>query len=256
MHRTGNLVLLAMLSVPAILRCGSPEAEVCLRYRSLHSLMAKARQAFVERRFPEARNELEECLKQIPDHYEAHFLLAQMAYASQDYEQALKHILIAEQSLFQLNAALRHQKEAVAAAQSAQKQELVDSLGDLTARTQGEFGCKSSTAGELRNSISSLSLEEGYLAQDEALLPTPASYHFVHGNCLYRLNRTTEAVTQFKMATQIDPHHADAWNNLISLLFLGKDYAAAVQSLKEAEGLGVQINPKLEAAVLGSSPRP
>jgi pentatricopeptide repeat protein len=81
-------------------------------------------------------------------------------------------------------------------------------------------------------------------------LDIPAEYHFIHANILFKLKRYGEARSFYQAAVEADPHHENAYNNLISIHFASGDTAGARKYLEQAEANGVRVNEKLKKAVL------
>jgi tetratricopeptide (TPR) repeat protein len=232
---------------------GAEDTGIFKKYSTLRPSIDKARATFLAGQFDAAQVGLAECLKKVPDHFEAHFLLSQIGYAEKNFTKALEHIEVAEQSLAKLEAINQRQIENMKHSNDELRRTLQASLDEIDARTGGAYGCGGNDVGEMRSTLSSLD-REGSLLQTDGLLTIPANYHFVHGNCLFQLGRHAEARQQYLAATKADPAYAEAWSNLINLMFIEKDFIAATRTLNQVEVLGIKINPKLKQAVLEAKP--
>ncbi|MFZ2054810.1 MAG: hypothetical protein WAU81_11510 [Candidatus Aminicenantales bacterium] len=59
-----------------------------------------------------------------------------------------------------------------------------------------------------------------------------------------------EAGSQYLKAIESDARHAGAYNNLINISYMARDYGNALKYIGQAETNGVTLNPKLKQAVL------
>jgi tetratricopeptide (TPR) repeat protein len=249
------------LGILAVVASILPAAEVgdisiFQRYTALNPRIAQAGQAVTARRFPEAHRLLESCLQKVPDHFEAHFLLARMAYEDRDYAGALAHVETCERSLADLDRRYRAEAADLKAQDAAQEQAFRDDLSELNARGSNDPGwCCEDLLLNKKNTIGSLEAKKGHLYDRENPFAVPVADRFLHGNCLYRLGRRDEALAQYRLAVQADPTHANAWNNLIALLLEARDLPSASAELARAEAAHVVIQPERRKAVLGISPR-
>jgi tetratricopeptide (TPR) repeat protein len=105
------------------------------------------------------------------------------------------------------------------------------------------------TIDELRREISAINARLNEPARAEPL-PLPAGYSYIHGNILFKMNKFQEAETEYLKAVGADPHHLPAYNNLINLRYVAKDYERALRYIEEAERNGLALNPKLKEAIL------
>lgn len=233
---------------------GGEDIAIFDRYSVLKPSLDKARAAFVAGDFDAAKGGLAECLKRVPDHFEAHFLLSEICYATKNFTEALEHIEAAKQSLAKLAAINQREIENKKHYNAELRQKIQVSVDEIETRSGGAYGCTSSEMGEMKSSVASLDRAEGSLSQTDGLLTIPANYHFIHGNCLFQLGRRAEARQQYIAATKADPSYAEAWNNLINLMFIEKDFVSATRTLNQVELLGIKVNPKLKQAVLEARP--
>ena len=217
------------------------------RYRVLEPSVKKAGRAVEAHQFDEAKRLLEPVLKDVPDHAEAHFLLATMAYASRDFAGALAHIETSERSLKDLSqryaqvlAKMKNDDEEDARVTQDSLDHLVDagydSIGDIL--------------DDKRQHLKDIESKSGGVLNRDVSFAVPSVYSFLHGNCLYRLGRPSEAAIQYTLAVQSDPANAKAWNNLVNLYWEGKDFSQARAVLAKAEAAGVVIQPRLKQSVL------
>jgi len=223
------------------------------RYRALDAKVQQATGAVAARRFEEAARLLTPCLQQVPEHFEANFLMARMAHESKDFTGALAHLDVAEKGLHHLNR-LYHEELADLSAQSAAEEEAMrSSLDNLTSRGVDPFGCMGHVLRSKQTALDFLESKKGHLFDRENPFGIPADHRFLRGNCLYRLGQRDAAVAQYRLAVQADATHTHAWNNLIGLEWEAKTFLQARADLDRAEAAHNTILPELKKAVLAST---
>jgi tetratricopeptide (TPR) repeat protein len=227
------------------------------KYKALLGLMDKARNAFEKGDLAASDKELDKCLKSIPDHHEARYFKAQICYKQGDFAKGLEHMLAAESGYAHLASAM----EDARVNKMMKDVEREEALADLIPALQKAYeqsGCKPPTY-QAAIIDAQNKLDETKNDKPDALRkgkPTaPAEYLYFHGNCLLRLKRFTEAEEQYRDALAVDPAHANASNNLISLLYGQKRYAEALALLDQAEAQKIQIQAGLKKAVLDAAKR-
>lgn len=244
---------IALLSAGvAVLAGSSGDLSIFRRYQALDARIVEARQALDGRRFKDAQQLLEPCLQKIPDHFEAHFLLAQMAYEHRDYAGALAHVEISERSLAALDRQYHDQIADLKAQDAAEEQAMQASLDELTARGGDPTGCSAELFTLKRSALQYLDAKKGQLYHQDTPFAVPAAYHLLHGNCLYRLGRPAGAIAEYRRSIQADPRQPDAWNNLLALLLETGNRAGAQAELARAESVRVAVRPALRQAVLAA----
>ncbi len=77
------------------------------QYQALNSTIERALKAVMSGRFDEAKAILKPSLEKVPDHFEAHYLMALMAYEARDFAGNLAGLEIAEWTLGNLDRAYR-----------------------------------------------------------------------------------------------------------------------------------------------------
>jgi pentatricopeptide repeat protein len=78
----------------------------------------------------------------------------------------------------------------------------------------------------------------------------PAEYDYFTGNCQFKLKRYEEAAASYREAVASDPAHANAYNNLINILYMVRRYDEARAVIDRAEANKVKVHPGLKKAVL------
>ncbi|HJW72251.1 MAG TPA: tetratricopeptide repeat protein [Geothrix sp.] len=243
---------LGLLAPVASILLAAPGGDISIfqRYRALDHRLDEATRAVDARQFPEARRVLEACLKEIPDHYEAHFLLARMAYEGRDFAKALAHVEQAEHSLADLDRRYRKEMAELVAQDAAEEQSTQDSLNELGSRGVDPTACSAILHLVKGSHLAYLEMKKGHLFERQNPFDIPADYEFLRGNCLYRLGRRDEALGPYRQAVKQDPTHANAWTNLIALLLEIRDVPQARAELALAEAAHVTLRPDLRKAVL------
>lgn len=239
-----------LISLPGILAAQSDEVSLFRRYHGLEPQIDRARKALEAGRVAEAHKLLEPCLKAMPDHYEAHFLLARIAYGDRDYQGVLLHLDIAERSLNDLDRRYRTELADRKARDLAEEQAFASSLDNLGALGVDPTACSGYLYRDKQKALDNLEAKKGHLRDGSEGFGIPADYRYLRGNALYRQGRRPEALAAFQLTLATDPGHANAWNNLLALRLETHDLAAARADLAKAEAAGVEIRPALKQALL------
>lgn len=227
-------------------------AALFQRYRSLDATVDHASRAVGAGRFEEAHRLLQPCLQKQPDHFEAHFLLARMAYETRDFEGVLAHLDVAERSLAILNRRYRDLTDYLKSRIEVEEQIARSNLDAVSSRVTDATSCVAPFLAALEREIEAVQARKGPLHDYENPYGVPASHWFLRGNALYRLGRRDEARAQFRQAVATEPGHANAWNNLLALHLEAKDLAQARADLQRAEAARVAIRPGLRQAILAA----
>ncbi|HET6330276.1 MAG TPA: tetratricopeptide repeat protein [Holophagaceae bacterium] len=222
-------------------------ATIFQRYHAAEPAIGKATKEVEARHFDEAKMLLEPVLKQVPDHTGAHFLLAMMAYERSDFAVALDNIETSERSLKDLDQRYNRLLVDMKAKDEAEARDIQTSMDKLKAMDADGMTDVISTE---QFHLDNLETKKGEFSKNVVSFAVPSVYSFLHGNCLYRLGRTSEAATQYQLAIHSNPANAKAWNNLINLYREAKDFDQARKALAEAETAGLVIQPKLKQSVL------
>jgi tetratricopeptide (TPR) repeat protein len=226
------------------------------QYSLVAGHVEKAKKAFRGADLSKCEKEALFCLAQVPEHHEAHFLLSQVLYKRGQFDEALEHIVAAEDGYLKLARAVSLLSQENQAKRLDNLAGLVDDAQESAAAEQAAKNRASCGVNiyikAARDAKDRLSDEKKPTEIDGALenLRVPADYHYIHGNCLFRLKRLPEAEAEYRLAVKIDPGHGGACNNLINLLFIEGRLADARASLAEAEVHKAAVNPGLKKAVL------
>ncbi|HXC16171.1 MAG TPA: tetratricopeptide repeat protein [Holophagaceae bacterium] len=244
--RAVAVAALAMLPFQQVQAQGAGE-PIFHHYRVLEPSVRKAGKEVEAHRFDDANRLLEPVLKEVPDHAEAHFLLALMAYEGRDFAGALNHIETSERSLEDLNQRYARVLAKMKDDDDEDARVTQDSLNHLV---DAGYDSINDILDDKRQHLKDLEAKNGGLLNRDAAFAVPSAYSFLYGNCLYRLGRASEAAAQYQLAVHSDPTNAKAWNNLVNLYWEAKDFDQARAALAKAEAAGAAIQPKLKQRVL------
>jgi len=237
--------------------CFSQTADLNLleKYKTLLGTMDKARSAFDKGNWTASERELDRCLKAVPDHHEAHYFKAQIRYKDGDFVKAEDHMTAAENGYVHFSAVLEEAKVSQMMKDVDKEQALADLIPALE-KALDQSVCKPPTymaaITDAKNKLDETKNEKSD-ALRKGKAAVPAEYLYFHGNCLYRLKRFDEAESRYRDALAADPAHANATNNLLSLLYGQKRYADALAVLEQADLLKVQVQEALKKAVLDAA---
>jgi len=229
------------------------EKKLIERFKLAEPKFQKGKGFYIKGKYTKSERELKKCLEIMPEHANAHFLLSQINYKNGHFEQALADMekaktnfdLISQLYNFTHEERLEHLREQKMNQEShllALQQQLGQAMTD-------EDKQKIQRAISKTNSIIS-QINTNLNEPIPPALQMPAEYFYIHGNILFKLKKHQETLDQYKEAVKIDPQHTNACNNLINLFLMAKDYQDALYYVNQAEGNGVEVNPKLKDAVL------
>jgi len=253
---------LPLLSLFALFACWSPLRgqpaqsldEAWERLKSAERPFTQGIKAFQEGRFEDASAAFEKCVEAMPRHAFARYYLANLAYMRADYDRALTAMELALRDLDFMEELGDHAAKL--------KLKKIDSYEQmLAAEWDNTNSCRESR--ELEAIEDQLTDEKSRLdlvarKQGEARIRQKAHYLYFLGNILFQLRRFPEASRRYGEAIELDPLHADAYNNLAAISYLAGDHAAASSYLERAEARGLEdnINLKLKHLVYESLGRP
>jgi tetratricopeptide (TPR) repeat protein len=233
---------------------GLTEKEFVDKWKRANPRFLKGKEHFAKKRYEKAGEEFKSCLEVLPEHADALYFLAQVDYQKGDFPQALADIESAIENfavISKFTAFIDAQRlDALRDEQMRLTQEIT-SLQDAYNRSRDE-----SQKQQLMQSISRLRSEMSIITSrlQERPVPEgvilPADYSFIHGNILFKMNRFQDAHDHYLKALESDAAHVGAYNNLVNMYYMAKDYEGALKYIETAEGHGVEINPKLKEAVL------
>ncbi|MDH7513910.1 MAG: tetratricopeptide repeat protein [Clostridiales bacterium] len=232
---------------------GMEERRLIERFKRADNSFQKGKEFFIKEKYDRSEKELRQCLEIMPEHANALLLTSQIYYKRNDFNRALTDIEKAKKNyafIAQFYTFIHTERLEMLRDDKMKLESEIASLQDALSRaTSEEDRQKSQSAlGALRSQISVINSRLNEPLPD--VLRTPAEYFYIHGNVLFKLQRYQEAHDQYLEAIKADSKHANAYNNLINLYYIAKNYELAIKFVNQAEANGAKINPKLKEAVL------
>lgn len=232
------------------------QQKLLQNYHSAHRNYEKGKKNFDKGKLPKAEAEFLLCIDKMPEHAEARFYLARIAYSTERLIQALEWIEGAKRD-YAVNAQLesiveqQQRKEQLEMSRQEKMNRLRYLETQTTRNSRGEE--QKIAAGE--NELTKIAEEISRLEEEADRPPTvnmeiPADYHYVHGNILLKLERIREAQALYEKAVEIDPEHGEAHNNLAAIFFSDQKYQEALEYLEKAESFGASIQPEFKQRLL------
>jgi tetratricopeptide (TPR) repeat protein len=234
---------------PSDLLNSQEDSSLFRRYAGHQGSIRTARNLMNQRRFTESRQQLQPCLKAIPDHAEAHYLLAQMAYEERQFADALSHVQQAEYSHIKLDQMRRAELDAAEARDAAIDAALQTSISSLEAAGVDPKGCSGNMYTSRQHALNDQRQKLGRFEDETDMQGVPAELYLLKGNCLYRLKRLDEAKACYQQAIQRDRSAPTAWNNLIGLYLRAGDISSAKEWASLAAKSRIELRPELKKAV-------
>lgn len=196
------------------------------RYQSASKRFEKGKDEFGKGKIDKAENEFNECLKIMPEHADAYFMLSQISYKRGDLEKALTQMETAKENYHFI-------------VKMKMNMEQVRILKMQEARDEGRYDERGTQALDHR-------LNRPVATKEEI----PADYHYIHGNILFKLREFQKAYDMYLQAVTVDPKYTDAYNNLANICLMSKQYEKGLEYLNMAAENGVKVNEKLKEAIL------
>lgn len=258
------LILFLLFTVvqflPAQQRYTMEEGETS-KFKMARQLFERGRQLLAGESYDRAEKAFKDCLDIFPKFSYSGYYLAQLYYQKKDYVTALALVEKAKEDYeFISNYWVRYQLQYLEILRQ-EKTELEEKIKDIKdiiaaknykARTPEEQLAEQKDL-EGQQSRAELDLREA----DERIkntIPTApemaASFHFLHGNILFKLKKYNGAYAQYMEAVRVNPAFGNAYNNLANLNFMGRRYKEALFYLEKAEKCGAVVNPKFKKDIL------
>jgi hydroxyacylglutathione hydrolase len=206
----------------------------------------KGEQSFLAGDLLEAEKELLETLNDYAQHSRCNYYLAQIYYKNENYELALSHIEKAEN--FYANNFEDRTNELISSI--AKLKEVIANLKSDLSQLPSTCGGVTPGATELGSLIrekETRKSEMEFILASSSKSPTqkPAEYEYIHGNIYFKLKNYPSAKGHYLNAIAGNPYYKDAYNNLIYVFCLLKDYKQAKRNVDVAKTLGMALNPSL-----------
>jgi pentatricopeptide repeat protein len=229
------------------------ERKLVDKFKMADAKFQKGKGLFFKEKYDRAEKELRACLEIMPEHADASFFLSQIDYKKGDFEQALAGIEKAKSNyefIGQLYTFTHQERlEALRDEKFKLENEVITLQNEISRITGEEDRQKVQLSiDRIKNNISII--DSRLNEPIPPVLEIPADYYYFHGNVCFKLKKFEEAGDQYLEAINIEPQHVSAYNNLISLYYMAKNYEQALKYIHQAEASGVKLNPELKKAVL------
>ncbi|MCP5053493.1 MAG: tetratricopeptide repeat protein [bacterium] len=231
------------------------------KFRMAKRLFYQGERLFNKGKYKKAGKVLKNCLESFPIYSYAGFYLSRIYYLKGDYPDALKYIETAKSNHEKFSSVssstyqeylgkLREQKTEMEEEIRQMKEELsrraiTDSTSSsgsrYTRQLQGAIAQKEQNIDSIHNRL---------LTPIAQLAETPADFHYIHGNILFKLKRFRDSFNQYLLTVKQNPKHGNAYSNLANLNYMSKRYKQALDYLEKAERNGAKPNPQFKAALL------
>jgi glyoxylase-like metal-dependent hydrolase (beta-lactamase superfamily II) len=190
----------------------------------------------------------------MPKHAYACFYLANIDYIGKDFSSSLAHM---EKAL----ANLDYMQELSAYADDQKALKFENMRGSLEEMWNSTNSCRDSRAIEL--AFDQVDKEESDMElaarrRKKTMVQMKAHYLYFCGNILLQLRQYNDSLLRYQETLRLNPQHADAYNNIIAILYLAKEYRKALRFWEDAEtqGLDESLNLKLKASLYEALDRP
>jgi len=228
------------------------EKKLYEKYKMSVKHFEEAKALYNKEKYKKAEKKFKDCLEVFPQHAQANFYLAHILYQSSNLESALHHIEEAKKNSDFINKMYIIGYEDYTSKLRTQRDEIQDKIQQYKDRQQRTIQPQDQQ--RIASSISQLQTELGTVNSRLAEpLPeekkVPTDYFPLHGNIFFKLKKYQDAHDQYVETIKRDPKHEKAYNNLINIFFMAKQYQKAIELVEHAESIGVNINPKLTEAI-------
>lgn len=251
-----GVFLAVLLSAGLPLRGQKQESidETLKRLSSANNSYAKGMEEYKMGRYEKSEAAFEACLTKFPEHAYAQYYLANIFFVRKDFASSLGHM---EKALAQFDA-----MKALSARAEDRKTKQHDAIKlALDEMADSATSCRDSRSIEMvqqQLDVEEFNDEKAAAHREGMFVRMKAQYFYFLGNILFQLQRVPEAFRRYEEAVRLDPRHADAYNNLIAICFLVREYATAKAFLDKAEeqGLDESLNLELKEQLFKALGRP
>lgn len=222
--------------------------DLVQRYESADAHFFEAEKFFLKQDFENARSELAECLSLMPEHSEAHYLMAQINLRQGFLNRALNHVVKAE-TYYDFASKIRGEQQKKLL---LELQQMRDEQDATLTELKRDMARTSDPASRQTLEVRILQAQKIKMNIDDRLLsplslPTGGveEFHFLHGEILVALKRYPEAEAQYRMIIETTPTSPDAYDRLARLLLSAGQSYRALEVINGAEEKGVVLDEKL-----------
>jgi len=227
------------------------EKAMIQKYKVSNGIYLKGKEFFVKEKYAKAEKELLKSLQELPEHVEANYLMSRIMFMKKDYPQALEYIqntklhnkfmtdlmVYSQQKYFDL---LRVQQEDNENTLSGLRTQLQTAAPGGRQKIQAQIRSVKSQQDEIQTRLSRP------IAYTEKI---PAEHYNFCGVIMMQLQSYQEAHEEFTAAIEADPNYVTAYNNLINLYIMAKQYQKGTDLIQRAQDFEVAIDPALEERI-------
>ena len=255
-----GIILSALFLAPSHL-AGQKEDDLDKALKKLDSASASfaaGLKEFNAGRLDKAEEDFRSCLGKFPEHAYAHYYLANIFFLHRNFPASLNQMELAMAQFDLMNAlAGRADKRKIEKLDALQ--DSLDVMWDAADRTSAP--CRNKRSIEWDKKLAeneAFQAEKAAAEKTAAFTRMKAHYTYFLGNIQFQLQKIPEAFRCYEEAIRIDPRHADAYNNLIAICYVARQYDAAQAFLEKAErqGLDESLNLELKERLFKAMGRP
>jgi len=230
------------------------EEKLIQNYKMSVKYFEEGKKLYREEKFNKAEKKFKKCLEVCPQHAQANFYLAHLMYNKSNLEDALHYIEEAKKNHEIMNQMLALAYVDYMDNLREKKDELRETIDKLKFQKQQTTHQQESNCGKLDIQITNLQGELGVI-QNKLSKPlhkeeqVPDNYFYLTGNIYFKLKKFKEAHDQYIQVINQNPEHQGAYNNLINIYLMAKQYERAMSMIEQAESRNVVINPNLKNTV-------
>jgi len=227
------------------------EKEMIQKYKMSNGIYLKGKELFVKEKYAKAEKELLKSLQELPEHVEANYLMSRIMFMKKEYPQALEYIQNAKKhNKFMTDLLVYSQDQYFALLREQQKQN-EETLSGLRAQLQTAApGGRQKIQSQIRSVKSTQDEIQTRLSRPIAYAEKiPAEHSNFCGVILIQLKRYQEAHDEFTQAIESDPEYVTAYNNLINLYIMAKQYQKGTELIQRARDRKIAIDPALEERI-------
>ncbi len=214
-------------------------------FKSANNYFKKGETQFYKKSYKKAEKNFKKCIEIFPNHSNAYFYLSKGYYHIGSFKESLDYIVKAKSTYNDF-------VKIVMVSKQENLMKIRENLKDLS--SQLKLQDWSSRRDQLRIAIGDTrkkmeDMQRRFKDSQIVMKNLKAEFFYFHGNVYFKLKKFQETLNEYIEAIRINPKHSQAYNNLINIFYMGKQYKRASEYLKLAESNDVKVNPKLKDAV-------
>lgn len=214
-------------------------------YKSANNYFRKGETQFYKKNYKKAEKNFKKCIEIFSNHSNAYFYLSKGYYHNGNLQGALDYIVKAKSTY-------KDFVKVVFISKRRNLDVLRENMKEL--RNRSNYASTDEGRNQMRTAMNKTrekmdGMQKRFKDSQIVMKNLKAEFFYFHGNVYFKLKKFQETLNEYVEAIRINPKHSQAYNNLISLFYMGKQYKRASEYLKLAESNDVKVNPKLKDAV-------